>query len=80
MALTTSLGDITYHFDVAGTTVARSASLDVRTKTVELIDGHVGQVTYKGRIVWQSRPYRRQERARDAAQARIDSRVEELFA
>lgn len=73
----------TIHFNSSGMVVGAPttpASLPITTKTVELIDGFVGQVVVNGRIVWQSRPKKLPSKARSAAERRIQAKLEGMFA
>ena len=52
----------------------------LKTTTVATIDGYVGQVLVDGVIAWESRPYRKAEKARRKADDHLSTRLRNLFA
>lgn len=66
---------------ISGFTINNSAKPELVTVcTVEIIAGHVGQVRYQDRIVWQSKPTKSAARALRNAQRHVSDRVTKLFA
>ena len=50
------------------------------TRTVKVIDGYIGQITSEGEVVWQSKSYKSEEKARKAADRAKATGVRGVFA